>query len=92
MTTQDMSMRTHVSRIVSSCFATLRQLRSIRRQRHKRTTVAGRLAGVVAPGLWQRDARQSTWQPARQTIVCDERRCMTCLLCVEVRAHHPATP
>ena len=31
------------------------------------TTVAGRLAGVVAPGLWQRDARRSTWQPARQT-------------------------
>jgi len=27
----DVSMRTHVSRIVSSCFATLRQLRSIRR-------------------------------------------------------------
>ena len=27
----DMSMRTHISRTVSSCFATLRQLRSIRR-------------------------------------------------------------
>ena len=25
------------------------------------TTVAGRLAGAVAPGLWQRDARRSTW-------------------------------
>ena len=36
------------------------------------TIVAGRLAGVVAPGLWQRDARRSTWQPARrrQTTVC----------------------
>jgi len=56
------------------------------------TTVAGRLAGVVAPGLWQRVARRSTWQPARQTTVCDERRCTTCLLCAEVRAHHPATP
>ena len=55
-------------------------------------TVAGRLAGVVAPGLWQRDARRSSWQPARQTTVCDERRCMTCLLCAEVQAHHPATP
>ena len=50
-----------------------------------RTTVAG----VVTPGLWQRDARRSTWQPARQTTVCDERRCMTCLLCAEVRTHHP---
>jgi len=56
------------------------------------TTVAGHLAGVVAPGLWQRDARRSTWQPARQTTVCDECRCTTCLLCAEVRAHHPATP
>jgi len=55
------------------------------------TTVAGRLAGVVMPGLWQRDARWSTWQPARQTTVCDKRRCTTCLLCAEVRAHHPAT-
>ena len=47
---------------------------------------------VVAPGLWQRDARRSTWQPARQTTVCDECRWTTCLLCAEVRAHHPATP
>jgi len=30
------------------------------------TTVAGRLAGVVAPGLWLRDARRSTRQPDRQ--------------------------
>ena len=49
-------------------------------------------SGVVAPGLWQRDARRSTWQPARQITVCDERRCTTCLLYAEVRAHHPATP
>ena len=48
------------------------------------TTVAGRLAGVVALGLWQRDARRSTRQPARQTTVCDERRFTTCLLCAEV--------
>jgi len=31
------------------------------------TTVASRLAGVVAPGLWLRDARRSTKQPDRQT-------------------------
>jgi len=49
------------------------------------TTVAGRLAGVVAPGLWQCDARRSTRQPARQTTVCDERRFTTCLIsyCLE---------
>jgi len=33
------------------------------------TTVAGRLAGAVAPGLWQRDARRSTWQSARQFVM-----------------------
>jgi len=42
------------------------------------TTVTGRLAGAVAPGLRQRYARRSTWQPARQTTVCDECRCTTC--------------
>ena len=36
------------------------------------TTVAGRLTGAVTPGLWQRDALWSTWQPVRQTTVCDE--------------------
>jgi len=56
------------------------------------TTVAGRLAGVVVPGLWQRDARLSTWQPVRQSTVCDERCCTTCLLCTEVRAQKPTTP
>ena len=43
------------------------------------TTVAGRLAGVVAPGLWLRDARRSTRQQIDR-LVCDERRCTTCLL------------
>ena len=42
------------------------------------TTVAGRLAGVVAPGLWQRDARRSTWQPAVMNaaarLVCSARK------------------
>ena len=32
-------------------------------------TVAGRLACVVAPGLWLRDARRSTRQPDQQTSV-----------------------
>jgi len=32
------------------------------------TTVAGHLAGVVTPGLWQRDPRRSIWQPAQQTM------------------------
>ena len=88
----DVSMRTHVSRTVSSCFATLRQLRSIRWSTSQSVLLSLVCSLVhVAPGLWQRDARRSTWQPARQTTVCDERRCTTCLLCAEVRAHHPGT-
>ena len=56
------------------------------------TTVAGRLASVVAPGLWL----YATLAGLRgnqidRLLVCDERRCTTCLLCAEVRAHHPAT-
>jgi len=59
----------HVSRIVSSCFATLRQLR----MQHSSvdvisgTTVAGRLAGAVAPGLWQRDARRGLYLATSST-------------------------
>jgi len=55
------------------------------------TTVAGRLAGAVALGLWQRDARRSTRPPAKQTTVCDERCRATCLLCTKLRTHQPAT-
>ena len=45
----NVSMRTHVSRTVSSCFAVLRQLHSIRRSVSPAvpTKVAGRLAGPV---------------------------------------------
>ena len=47
----DVSMRTHVSRTVSSCFATLRQLQHSSLDVTSGTTVAGSLAGVVAPRL-----------------------------------------
>ena len=44
---------------------------------------------------WTMATRSSpVYQATRSTdyTVCDERRCTTCLLCAEVRAHHPATP
>ena len=87
-------MWTHVSRTVSGCFAILCQLHSIRRLMSQAvgTTVAGRLAGAVAAGLWQSDVHWSTWQPAAQSTVCDECRCMTCLLCAVIQSHHPTTP
>ena len=58
----DVSMRTHVSRTVSSCFDVLRQLRSIRQSTSQAVllSLVVSLHGVVAPGLWQRDARWST--------------------------------
>ena len=89
----DMSMWTHMSRTMSGCFSVLCQLCSICRS----TSPAVLLSLVVSLvlslcGLWQRNARRSAWQSAQQTTVCNERRCTTCLICAEVRAHHPATP
>ena len=89
----DVSMQTHVFRTVSSCFATLRQLRSIRRS----TSQAVLLSLVVSLVLSRLDYGYATLAglPCNQIVdrlVCDERRCTTCLLCAEVRAHHPATP
>jgi len=55
------------------------------------TTVAGRVAGAVPSGLWQRHACRSTRKPARQTAVGDECRSTACLLCMKVRAHNAAT-
>jgi len=47
----DMSMKTHVSRTVSSCFAALRQIRSIRRS--VSFTLSRHLVCAVALILWQ---------------------------------------
>ena len=88
----DVSMRTHVFRTLSSCFATLRQLRSIRRS----TSQAVLLSLVVSLVLSRLDYGYATLAglPNNQIdrLVCDERRCTTCLLCAEARTHHPATP
>jgi len=51
----DMSMKTQVSRTVSSCFAALRQIRSIRRSVSQSAsfTLSRHLVGAVALRLWQ---------------------------------------
>ena len=40
---------------------------------------------------WTMATRRLTVYQATSSTVCDKRRCTTCLLCAEVRAHHPAT-
>ena len=55
----DVSMWTHVSGTVSGFFALYTSCAAlVSRRNERRTTVAGRLAGAVVPGLWQRVARR----------------------------------
>jgi len=91
----DVSMRTHVSRTVSSCFATLRQFRSIRRS----TSQVVLLSLVVSLVLSRLDYGYATLAglPGNQldrlqSVMNAALGCTTCLLCAEVRAYHPATP
>jgi len=70
----DVSMRTHVTKTVSSSFSALRYIRSL--------LIARRVDGVDQTGLWQRDTRQSTGSATRQTSVCDNCSCTTVDWCV----------
>ena len=76
----DVSLQTHVSRTVSSCYATLRHLCSIRRS----TSQAVLLSLVVSLVLSRLDYGNAMLAglPGNQLdrLVCDERRCKTCLL------------
>ena len=94
----DVSMRTHAR--VQDRVQLLRHITPVAHaafvgRRHKRYYILSLVVSLVLSRLDYGNATLAavyTWQPARQTTVCDERRCTTCLLCAEVRAHHPATP
>jgi len=85
MIDSDVSMRSHVSRTVSGCFATLRQIRSIRRS----VSVASRVAHHAASALRQRHARRSTGV-SPPTTASAERRRQTDLPEKSVPARHTA--
>jgi hypothetical protein len=85
----DISMRSHVARNVSSCFAVLRQLRSIRRSVSRPVLQSLVMSRSLSAGLRQCD---SGWHSIISTTVApagNERRCSAGVFFVEVRPHHP---
>ena len=75
-------MTTHVSKTVSSCFAALRQIRSV-----KHSVTRPVLLSLVLTRLDYGNATLAGLS-GRQTSVCSARRCSTDLLQTKVRAHN----
>ena len=88
----DVSMRSHVAKTVSTCFAVLRQLRSVRRsvpvlQSLVTSLVLTRLdyGNVTHP-------RRHSAVPVQSIPVDDERCCSAGVFCVAVRPYHLTPP
>ena len=69
----DISMQTHITRSVSTCFAVLRQLRTLRRLVTRGSAVTDRRAGRNAATLWQCSSRRVIKLLASSAAVCPER-------------------
>ena len=69
----DASMRVHVSKTVSNCFAALRQIRSIRSCVPRQVLVSLVISGVVVPRLRQRYPSRSSRVPQQSAAVRTER-------------------
>jgi len=94
----DASMKTHSSRTVFSCFAVLRQIRSIRRsvsqsQQTVRSMVMydDHIAGADTPRSRQCELGWCGKRSTGQASVCDE-CCCTARICTEVQPHLTVTP
>ena len=90
----DVSMRSHVTKTVSACFAVLRQLRSVRRS-VPRSVLQSLVTSPVLTRLDHGNAmhsRRHSAAPAEAASVSDELCCLTGVFLVEVRAHHPTPP
>ena len=89
----DVSMRTHVARTVSGCFAVLRQLRSIRRSvtQPVMQTLTCRRAGVDPPRLWKRHVIRHHGSTTRQAAVRLERCSTAHFSLTEIRPRDAAT-
>jgi len=86
----DASMRSHVIRTTSACFAVLRQLRSIRRS-IPRTVFQSLVSCLVLPRLeLQLSTGRHSITPCSALAVNDERGRMARLL-IRVRSHHAAS-
>ena len=88
----DVSMRSHVAKTVSTCHATLRQLRTIRRSVHVeiRSPVTGVVSRPIAAGLRPFDTGRRFITSLVTAAVSDERRRSAYFFLVKVPAHHYA--
>ena len=83
----DISMRTDVIKTVSSCFAVLRQIRSIRQPTG--STVTCRFTCAVMAGLWQCNTGRHSHTFTGQNAVTPERGCSIGLRPPQVRSRDP---
>ena len=87
----DLSMLTHVTKTVSSCFAVMRQLRGIRRS-VTLPVMQSLVVGAYASGLRLCDSYRTAKSIARSSSIGSERGCTTYLFGSEVRSHHSSAP
>jgi len=87
------TLMTHVSRTVSSCFAILRQIRSIR-QLISQQVLQSLVVSLVLTHLdySKSDASRRSKQPTGPTSVHDECSCSAHMFSMEIRPHHTAVP
>ena len=89
------SMRSHVTKTVSACFAVLRQLRSVRRSVPMsvlQLLVTSLVLTRLLAASRKCHSRRHSAVPAEAPSVGDEFCCSACVFLVEVRAHHPTPP
>ena len=86
-TDADVSMRSHVTKTTSACFAVLRRLRGIRRSVPRRTVFQSPVSGATAAGLLQCSVGWHSTTPCTALAIGDERGRAACLRFIKVRPH-----
>jgi len=86
----DVSMRSHITKTVSGCFAVLHQLHSIRRS-VPRSVLQSLVTSLVLSRLdYGNDIHAGIPSYLVKASVCDECGCLAGVFIVEVWSHHPA--
>jgi len=85
------SMRSHVTKTVSDCFAVLRQLRSVRRSVSRPVFQSLAASDTAGPARQCQPCRNPT-VPAEAAPVGDELRCPAVVFFIEIRPHHSGSP
>ena len=89
-TDADVSMRSHVMKTTSACFAVLRRLRGIRLSVPRRTVFQSPVSGATAAGLLQCSVGWHSTTPCTALAIGVERGRTTRLRVIKVRPHHAA--